>query len=281
MSRKLKTTAKPSRRAPVQPSAFALQLDDLLSDATRSEFDAIKRPADARFEAFVAEDNSDAVIDIYDVIGSYETNARTFRNTLKAITAPQITVRINSPGGSVFDAFSMYNDLRAHPAGIRVEVVGVAASAASVLAMAGDRIAIAENGFLMIHNSWSFAVGNANEIRKLADVLGKLDKQIGATYARRSGIASGKIATMMDAETWLDSSDAVDMNLVDEVIESVDAQALAHDFSKCSKAPRVLLTASRAATPAKPKQPAKQAPAVEDWSAVNASIHRLIGALAR
>lgn len=266
--------------------ALALQAEELISDATRLEFDAIKRPAGARFEAFLAEDGSEAVIDIYDVIGSWETNARTFRNTLKSIDAEQITVRINSPGGSVFDAFAMYNDLRAHPARIRVEIVGVAASAASVVAMAGDTIAIAENGFLMIHNSWTIAIGNAREMSKTAGVLAKLDKQIGATYARRGGLDAADVAEMMDAETWLDSQDAIDMNLADEIIESVDASALAHDFSKCAKAPGVLVKASRAATIAAKPKPSQQVPSAPaaiaaDWSGVSASISRLIGAFQR
>jgi ATP-dependent Clp protease, protease subunit len=291
MPRKIskKSAAAPQnsvRRKRPAGKAFALQSDDLINDATRPEFDAIKRPSGARFEAFMAEDGSEAVIDLYDVIGSWETNARTFRNTLKSIDAAQITVRINSPGGSVFDAFAMYNDLRAHPARIRVEIVGLAASAASVVAMAGDTIAIAENGFLMIHNSWTIGIGNARDLTKVAGTLAKLDKQIGATYARRGGLDAADVAEMMDAETWLDSQDAIDMNLADEIIESVDASALAHDLSKCSKAPGVLVKASRAATPAAKPKPTQQAPSAPaatapDWSQVYASLHRLIGVIQR
>lgn len=274
----IKKAAKATRKRAVQPDAFARQLDALVSNPMNPEFDAIQRPAGARFEAFVAEDGSEAVIDIFDVIGSWETNARTLSNTLKNLSAKQLTVRINSPGGSVFEGFAMYNALRDYArrknATVRTEVVGVAASIASVIAMAGDTIAIAENGFLMIHNAWAVAIGNAVEMRKIADVLDKLDTQLVATYVKRTGETAKSVAGMMAEETWLDSADAVEMNFADEIIDSVEASALAHDVTHYDNAPGVLtrpLTKAKASKSTKVAAPAK----TEDWSEAMAACTRL------
>lgn len=278
-----KISARKATRAP-KADAFALQIDALVNDPHRGEFDEIARPAGAHFALFATEDGEEAIIDIYDVIGTWETNARTFRAALQSINASTLTIRINSPGGSVFDGFAMYNDLRDYArrknATIRTEIVGVAASIASVLAMAGDEIAIVENGFLMIHNAWSAVVGNARDLRKTADTLDALDRQITATYARRTGETPKAIADMMGAETWIDSEKAIELNFATEIIDSVDASALALDVSKYANAPRVLVRPSRAKAKAKPAAVAAKAPQ-PDLSEALAACNRLLGVLQR
>lgn len=158
-----------------------------------------------------------ADISIYDEIGLWGVTAKQFIADLKALDAKTIRLAINSPGGSVFDALAMYNALRQHPAAIEVTVMGVAASAASLVAMAGDKIIMPENAFMMIHNPLNFAYGNADELREMADVLDKIGASLVATYAARTGLAADEIKTLLAAETWLDAGEAVAKGFADEL----------------------------------------------------------------
>ena len=122
---------------------------------------------------------------------------------------------------------------------VRVEILGMAASAASVIAMAGDEIAIAENAFLMIHNAWGIVAGNKVDMRSFAAVLDQIDAALVATYARRTGGDAGEIAAMMDAETWLAGPEAIERGFAGELLDS-DGEALAFDLSVYHNAPSVL-----------------------------------------
>lgn len=279
----------PSRRAKrSKPQARAGRpslLDQRIAETVRApgmrgEVQGFKRPEWARFEAFAYEDNSTAVIDVYDVIGTWEFNAQTFKALLKTITAPKIQLNINSPGGSVFDAFAMYDDLRQHPAEINVRVTGLAASAASLLAMAGDTIEIADNGFLMIHNAWNVAIGDKAEMASQAKLLGQVDTRLAKTYAARSGQDMADVTEMMDAETWLDAEDAVKLGFADSVGDTVDAQALAHDLTSYSKAPAVLNRAARNAV-RKQAKPATAKTSTTGSAEVLAALARLAATLKR
>jgi ATP-dependent Clp protease, protease subunit len=262
---KRKATGK---RGPVQARAASSvpttgALRDRLDAATtwydeRPEAREFKRPEWACFEAFQSDDGETAELHLYDVIGTYELNAATFRDALNYITAKNITVKINSPGGSVFDGFAMYSDLKAHPANIRVEVTGLAASAASLVAMAGDEIVMADNGFMMIHNASVFVAGDRREMARANRVLAQIDKRLAKTYATRSGRKEAAFADMMDEETWFDSEDAVKAGLADSIGESVDAKNLAHDFNGFIKAPDAIKRAARR------NATSKQAPAKAD-----------------
>lgn len=124
--------------------------------------------------------------------------------------AEEITVRINSPGGDVFDGFAIYNLLAQHPAKIHVKVDGYAASAASVIAMAGDTREVAANALVMIHNPWTLAVGDSAGMRKTADLLDQIKDSIITTYKAHSSLDEEEIAALMDAETWFDAQGAMD-----------------------------------------------------------------------
>ena len=116
-----------------------------------------------------------AEISIFDEIGMWGVTAKQFISDLKALgDVKDITLSLNSPGGSVFDGLAIYNALRSSGANVTVKVMGIAASIASVIAMAGKKIVMPENTFMMVHNPWSFAIGNANDMREMADVLDKL-----------------------------------------------------------------------------------------------------------
>jgi ATP-dependent protease ClpP protease subunit len=182
-------------------------------------------------KTIVAENKEDAAsIDIFDVIGSdwfgEGFTAKRMSAALRSIGEDKdVVVNINSPGGDVFEAATIYNLLAQHKGNITVNILGLAASAASVIAMAGDTIKISKIGFLMIHNSWSIVMGNKTDLREAADTLELFDKSILAAYAGRASIEEGKISKMMDKETWIGADDAIEYGLADEVIETKKAPA--------------------------------------------------------
>lgn len=144
--------------------------------------------------------------------------AHSIKRELDAAGDADILVRINSPGGSVFEAAAIFNLLRDR--GVDVSIDGWAASAASVIAMAGNRISMAENAIFMMHDPIGVAVGNASEIRKLGDVLDKVKGTIIDTYHGKSRLAKDKIDKMMTEETWLRAAEAKQAGFVDEVREA-------------------------------------------------------------
>ncbi|WP_377271918.1 head maturation protease, ClpP-related [Peterkaempfera sp. SMS 1(5)a] len=158
---------------------------------------------------------------LYDEIGGWwGTLAEDLVAELRAITAPNITVRINSPGGSVFDGISIANALRAHPAAVTVQVDGLAASIASVIALAGDRLVMAPNSMLMIHDASGGCLGNAADMQQMADLLDKISDNIASAYASKAGGTSADWRQMMLAETWYNADEAVAAGLADEVTPS-------------------------------------------------------------
>ena len=268
-------------------SAVDRAIDDASGPLARRSVEALARPSWARFEAFQNESGTVAEIDLYDVIGTWELNARTFRAQLAAIKADRITVNINSPGGSVFDGFAMYQDLKDHPAQVHVRVRGIAASIASLIAMAGDTIEIADNGFLMIHNAWAGVLGDKREMASAAKLLGQIDKRLAATYSAASASRDAEdttdaagFAALMDAETWLDSEQAVALGLADSVGETAaNAMLTGLDVSHFAKAPAVLKASST--TREKPKASKPAAPQAPDLAPLSAALARCIETLSR
>jgi len=177
-------------------------------------------------------------VEIYDEIGFFGVSARDFIKGLQAAVEPssQVHLRVNSPGGEVFDGLAIYNYLRGMDNTITAEVQGLAASMASVVVMAADSITIPENAFLMIHNPWTIAMGDSDDLRKEADFLAKLQGNLATIYANRSGKGVDEIKTMMDAETWLDGAEAVNAGLADEAIPAIKAAAC-FDLSKFANVP--------------------------------------------
>lgn len=169
--------------------------------------------------------NDAAEISVFDEIGMWGVTAKDFIGELRGLKAKSITLSINSPGGSVFDAIAMYNALRNSGAEITVRVLGVAASAASMLAMAGDKIVMPENSFMMIHNPMTGVYGNADEMRETADVLDKIGDSIVAMYVARSGKSEDEVKALLDAETWLNAADAVALGFADEMEASLKVAA--------------------------------------------------------
>lgn len=204
------------------------------------------RAAGRGFEVKAAAD--EAVITLYDEIGYWGVTAKDFRNQLEQIAQSKINLRINSPGGDVFDGIAIYNDLKDHHAEVRVSVTGIAASAASLIAMAGDRIEIAENGFIMIHNAWGICVGSKTEMQDFYEVLDEIDGALAETYAARTGIPVGEIEKMMTAETWLKGREAVAKKFADATGDNEGSDASARfDLSLFRNAPTGLRPSDKAA----------------------------------
>ncbi len=144
---------------------------------------------------------------------------------LAELDVATLDVRINSVGGQVFEGLAIYNALDRHPAKVTTHIDGMAASIASIVALAGDTVRIAENAFMMIHNAHGFQVGNAADMRKMADILEKLDGSLVETYVAKTGKSSKVIGGMMDAETWFNAAEALEEGFVDEVVEAMDVAA--------------------------------------------------------
>lgn len=189
---------------------------------------------------------------LYDEIGDPwdGTTAKGFAEDLKGLGDLRVlNVFINSPGGFVFDGVAIYNQLKRHKARKVVQIDGIAASIASVIAMAGDEIAIAANGMMMIHDPWAFAMGTATEMRKMADSLDKVRDSILGTYVRRTGADEERIVAMMAEETWFDAEDALELGFADKITDEVAiaAKAKGFDLSKYRNAPAELLKAAEQA----------------------------------
>lgn len=151
---------------------------------------------------------------IYDAIGADYfgdgITAKSVSDALKEFTpGADLDIYINSPGGSVFDGVAIYNQLARWSGKKTVHIDGIAASIASVIAMVGDEIKIAENGLLMIHSAWGITVGNAVEMRKYAESLEKVDGTILTTYVSRTKGVEADIKAWMEAETWMNAEEAV------------------------------------------------------------------------
>lgn len=162
-----------------------------------------------------------AVIYVYDEIGYWGTTAGDLVNELsqlQGVTA--IDLHINSPGGEVFEGIAIYNCLRAHPADITVYVDGIAASIASVIAMAGNRIVMGPHSQMMIHEGSGLCIGDADEMRKMADLLDFQSDNIAGVYAARAGGTVEDWRALMRTETWYTAESAVEAGLADEVAES-------------------------------------------------------------
>ena len=154
---------------------------------------------------------------IYDEIGYFGDSAKGLSADLAQIDADQLDVHVNSPGGDIFDGLAIYQALKNHKASVTVRVDGLAASIASVIAMAGDRVVMAPKSSLMIHDGWTMAVGNAADMRKAADLLDKQSQVIASVYADRSGQPTDFWRDRMRDETWYTADEALAAGLVDEV----------------------------------------------------------------
>ena len=179
-----------------------------------------------------AADAPAAEISIHDEIGAWGISAKDFLGQLKNIPAGRpLTLSLHSPGGEVFDGLAIYHALKAR-GNVNVRIEGLAASMASVIAMAGTRIEMPRNAYLMIHNPSGFAMGESSDMRQLADLLDKLKGSLIAAYRDRTKKSDEDLTAMMDAETWLTGEEAVAQGFADEVTDAVALSASAFKGSR-------------------------------------------------
>lgn len=190
-----------------------------------------------------------AEISIYEQIGAsfFEdgVTAKSFERDLRALgDVTQINLSINSPGGSVFEGNAIYNMLSFHKARVVVTINGLAASIASVVAMAGDEIIMPENSMMMIHNPWSRVTGNADELRKQADVMDKIKESIMTAYEAKTGQSREKIADMMNAETWMTAQEAKDLGFASVISKPVKMAATFQSLAEYRNTPWATILSS-------------------------------------
>jgi ATP-dependent protease ClpP protease subunit len=166
-----------------------------------------------------ATDSDEAEVMLYDEIGGwYGSTADQFIADLRGITAPNLRVRINSPGGSVFEGIAIANALRSHPGNVTVQVDSVAASIASVIAMAGNRVEMAPNSMLMIHDASGLCMGNAADMEEMAQLLALISDNIADAYVAKAGGTREQWREAMQTESWYLPEDAVAAGLADEAL---------------------------------------------------------------
>jgi ATP-dependent Clp protease protease subunit len=180
-----------------------------------------------KFYALEKSNDGTATIHLYDEVGAFGSGSKEFLADLGKLDGQHIHLRINSPGGSVVEGTAIYNALRRHKGGLTVHIDALAASMASVIAMAGAPVYIADNALLMIHNPWTVSAGDSEQLRKEADLLDKLKSTLVNAYTRKTGMDQEQIAEMMDSETWLDAVEAVALGFADAIEEGVAAAATA------------------------------------------------------
>jgi len=175
--------------------------------------------------------NPFAEILIYDAIGKsfWDDNAVSAQSFVAALAdlgdVENITLRINSPGGDVFDGVAIYNAIKNHKAKVTAHVDGIAASAASLVAMAADKIVMPQNAFMLVHGASGFAMGNAEDMIALAADLQRIDKSMSATYAARSGQTPAKVRALMKEDRLMDATEAKSLGYADEVSSPVKMAA--------------------------------------------------------
>lgn len=221
-----------------------------------------------------AKANDTAEISIYDEIGFWGVSAASFAQDLKDCgnNLKQINLHIHSPGGDVFDGIAIYNLLKNHPANVTVYIDGLAASMASVIAMAGNEIIMPENAMMMIHKPWGIQGGDAEDMRKYADLLDRVENTLIPAYASKTGKTPEELAEMLSAETWLNGKECVEQGFADKLAEPLVAMASIksrklEDFEKMPNEIKNMLfkpqgnAGANPAPQATPTQPAPAAPA--------------------
>lgn len=220
-----------------------------------------------------AKANDTAEISIYDEIGFWGVSAASFAQDLKDCgnNLKQINLHIHSPGGDVFDGIAIYNLLKNHPANVTVYIDGLAASMASVIAMAGNEVIMPENAMMMIHKPWGIQGGDAEDMRKYADLLDKVENTLIPAYASKTGKTPEELAEMLSEETWLNGKECVEQGFADKLAEPLVAMASIksrklEDFENMPKAMKDMLFKPQGNAG---KNPASQATPTEQSAPVN------------
>lgn len=175
--------------------------------------------------------DKEATIYIYDEIGWFGVEASDFVKDLDDIKAEITHIRLNTPGGNVFQGIAIANAIKQHKSKTIIHIDGLAASIGSIIAIAGDEIRMAENAFFMFHEAWTIVIGNAEGLREEAELLDKIDGVLAKDYAKQTGEKEDKIKELMaGGETWLTAEEALDMGMIDSIEEDKEEKASATIF---------------------------------------------------
>jgi len=206
---------------------------------------ATNRGTPRKYEIANAADGAEATIYLYDLIDPYwGVGAAQFVKDLAAVTAPVVNLRINSPGGDVFDGRAIATAIREHGSKVVAHVDGLAASAASFIALAADEVVMAPGAMMMIHRASSLAWGNAEDMLHLADVLEKIDDSLVAEYVRETGQEEAQVREWLNAETWFTADEAVQYGFADRLSEEAVAVDNAWDLTVFARGPAAAPVAS-------------------------------------
>jgi ATP-dependent Clp protease protease subunit len=222
-----------------------------------------------------AEGGDTAEVHILDQIGYWGVNAKEFLTEFRALKAPNVKLYINSPGGSVFEALAIFNGMRNSGRRIEVHVLGIAASAASYIAMAGDKIVMPANTMMFVHNPINAVYGNAEEMREMADILDKIGASLTATYAKRFKGEEKALTELLAAESYLTAAECLEYGFCDEVTEEITATA-SFDVESLPEAARKVFEAAKV-PPVEPPAPAAPSEALADQVAAYAKSRGLEG----
>jgi len=162
-------------------------------------------------------------------VGDFEggISADDFRDIMKEHAGQDVTIELDSEGGVVSEGLAMYNAIMQHEGEVTIHIDTLAASIATVVACAADKVLINSNAKFMVHRCWTVAMGNCKDFRSTADIMEMMDKDIATTYVERTGMDEADVLALMDAETWMTAEDAVSMGFADEVYQITRAKASA------------------------------------------------------
>lgn len=213
---------------PSRPSVFAMARPAALPVPAERNISALTKPSvlekwgeeSAGIRALASGDN---VIQMFDLIGEDYwsgggVTAKKVAAQLRAIGERDVEVHVNSPGGDMFEGIAIYNVLREHPQNVTIKVMGMAASAASIIAMAGDTIEIGAASFIMIHNCWVLAIGNRHDMTETAEWLAPFDTAMRDVYVARTGQSADDVQKWMDDETFMSGSQAIERGFADALL---------------------------------------------------------------
>lgn len=226
----------------------------------------VVQPLNKNWYSIQAKANNKAEVWIYDEIGAWGVSARQFAQEVKALgDVKHIDVRIHSPGGDVFEGMAIYNLLKNHPAIVHAHIDGLAASMASVIAMAADVIHMPENAMMMIHKPWGIQGGDADDMRQYADLLDKVEDSLTSAYVKKSGKSEDEVKVLLKSETWYTGAEAVQAGFADQLTETLKAVASLQsqrmqEFTNMPEALKALLSPKGTAAPAAKPAAALAAP---------------------
>ena len=178
-------------------------------------------------EWYKIKNNASDISDVYlfNDIGTFGITAQSFIDEIKEYENQELNIHINSLGGEVFEGMAIYSIIQRRKAKTTVYIEGIAASIASVIALAADEVIMSDNSLLMIHNAWGGTQGDAKDMRKQADVLDKITNEIAEVYVKKTRLPYNEIIEMMSEETWLTAEEAVALGFVDSISEPIKVAA--------------------------------------------------------